>query len=153
LALDPNNSQNVCSVKDMKADHCPASTLIGSATATTPLLNSPLTGNVYLVQGIRLVHGHPVRTFPAMLLQLRGDAKKAAIDLHAQTSVSKRSQLVTTFHSLPDLPMSSFTLNISGGKKGILVANNNLCRRTQMAGVVFTGHNGATKRTSVTMST
>jgi hypothetical protein len=150
LALDPNNSQHVCSVKDAKADKCPATTLVGSARVRTPLLSSPLTGNVYLVQGYRYVNGQRIRTFPAMLVTLRG---KAAIDLHAQTSVNKRSQLVTTFSALPDLPMSSFTLTITGGKKGILVVTRNLCRSAQKAGVVFVGHNGATKQTSVTMGT
>jgi hypothetical protein len=150
LALDPTNSSNVCSVKDAHADKCPASTIVGSASAKTPLLTSPLSGKVYLVQGIKIINGHKFRTFPALLLALRG---KAAIDLHAQTSVSKKSQLVTTFRSLPDLPMSSFTLTISGGSKGILVLNGNICRHTQRAGVAFTGHNGATKRSTVTMGT
>ncbi len=148
LALDPRNSQHVCSVKDMRKDQCPAKTIIGSARVQTPLVSSPLTGKVYLVQGYRIVHGHRLRTYPAMLLALRG---KAAIDLHAQTSVNKHAQLVTTFKGLPDLPMSSFTLTITGGKRGILVANNNLCRRAQKAAAVFTGHNGATKQMTVTM--
>jgi hypothetical protein len=150
LALDPNNSQHVCSVRDARADKCPASTVIGSARASTPLLSSPLAGKVYLVQGYRRVHGQRIKSFPAMLVKLRG---KAAIDLHAQTSVNRHSQLVTKFTSLPDLPMSSFTLRISGGKRGILVANNNLCRRAQKAGVIFTGHNGATRRMKVMMGT
>ena len=150
IALDPTNSNHVCSVKDAKADKCPASTIVGSASVKTPLLTSPLTGNVYLVQGIKIVHGHKYRTFPALLLALRG---KAAIDLHAQTSVSKRSQLVTTFPGLPDLPMSAFTLTINGGKRGILVLNGSICRHAQKAGVAFTGHNGATKQSTVTMAT
>lgn len=150
LALDPNNSEHVCSVKDAKADKCPASTLIGSARATTPLLSSPLSGKTFLVQGYRKIDGQKVKSFPAMLIELRG---VAAIDLHAQTSVSKRSQLVTKFTSLPDLPMSSFALTITGGKRGILVINNNLCRHAQKAGVVFTGHNGATKKMTARMAT
>lgn len=150
LALDPTNSNHVCSVKDAKADKCPASTIVGSASVKTPLLTSPLTGNVYLVQGIKIIHGHKYRTFPALLLALRG---KAAIDLHAQTSVSKRSQLVTTFPGLPDLPMSAFTLTINGGKRGILVLNGSICRHAQKANVAFTGHNGATKQSTVTMAT
>lgn len=150
IALDPTNSNHVCSVKDAKADTCPASTIVGSASVKTPLLTSPLTGKVYLVQGIKFVHGKPYRTFPALLLALRG---KAAIDLHAQTSVSKRSQLVTTFSKLPDLPMSAFTLNINGGKKGILVLNGSICRHAQKAGVAFAGHNGATRQATVTMAT
>jgi hypothetical protein len=150
LALDPTNSQHVCSVKDAHADKCPTTTIVGSASVKTPLLTTPLTGKVYLVQGIKIVHGHPIRTFPALLLALRG---KAAIDLHAQSSVSKRSELVTTFPGLPDLPMSSFTLTINGGSKGILVLNGNICRHAQKANAAFTGHNGATRQTTVTMAT
>jgi hypothetical protein len=150
LALDPTNSQHVCSVKDAHSDKCPARTIVGSTRVKTPLLTSPLTGNVYLVQGIKIIHGHKYRTFPALLLALRG---KAAIDLHAQTSVSKKSQLVTTFSSLPDLPMSSFTLTMNGGPKGILVLNGNICRHAQDAQVAFTGHNGATQQSTVTMGT
>jgi hypothetical protein len=150
IALDPTNSNHVCSVKDAKADTCPASTIVGSARVKTPLLTSPLTGDVYLVQGIKIIHGHKYRTFPALLLALRG---KAAIDLHAKTSVSKKSQLVTTFPGLPDLPMSAFTLTINGGKKGILVLNGNICRHAQKAGVAFTGHNGKSTQSTVTMAT
>jgi hypothetical protein len=73
--------------------------------------------------------------------------------LHAQSSVSKRSELVTTFPGLPDLPMSSFTLTITGGSKGILVLNGNICRHAQKANAAFTGHNGATRQTTVTMAT
>ena len=49
--------------------------------------------------------------------------------------------------------MSAFTLTIDGGKRGILVLNGSICRRAQKAGVAFTGHNGATKQSTVTMAT
>jgi hypothetical protein len=150
LALDPKNSEHVCSVKHARADRCPASTIVGSAQVRTPLVSSPLAGHVYLVQGYRNFHGHRVRSYPALLVALRG---RAAIDLHAQTSVNPHAQLVTTFAGLPDLPMSSFKLMIGGGKRGILVLTRNLCRRTQRARAVFTGHNGATKRMTVTIGT
>ena len=123
LALDPNNSKHVCAFATAQAVHggavgCPSSTIVGSATAKTSLLSSPLSGKVYLVQGIRTnAQGQQIKTLPSLLVPLRG---QVALDLRAQTSVSK-GKLVTTFPTVPDIPVSSFKLNISGGKKGLLV--------------------------------
>jgi hypothetical protein len=93
LALDPNSSQHVCGYNVTKAVHggavgCPASTIVGTATAHTPLLSKPLTGKVYLVQGIRFSHGHRIRTLPTLLVPLRG---RIALDLRAKTSVDKQA--------------------------------------------------------------
>jgi hypothetical protein len=152
LALDPRNSEHVCSVAAAATDTCPASTLIGKATAVTPLLSQPLSGPVYLVQGIRtLPSGQQIRTLPALLVELRG---QAAIDLHAQTSVSN-NHLVTTFSALPDQPVSKFTLTISGGKRGILVVtgSRSLCKASERAPTLLVGQNGKQRRRTVTMTT
>jgi hypothetical protein len=153
LALDVNNSEHVCSVAAAAADSCPASTRIGFATATTPLLSQPLSGNVYLVQGIRTTSsGQQLRTLPALLVTLRG---QAAVDLHAQTSVSSAARLVTTFSGLPDTPVSKFTLRINGGKRGILVVtgHRSLCSRSQRAATLLVGENGRRDQHTVTMAT
>jgi hypothetical protein len=155
LALDPNNSSHVCAPLAAFNDTCPSKTLIGSARATTPLLNQPLTGKVYLVQGIgctshqpptlqgTCTSGQPLRILPALLVTLRGGG--AALDLHAQTSTPHSKFLSTTFFSLPDLPVSTFQLKINGGKRGILVVtgHRSLCKSgRQVASSVFTGQSG-----------
>jgi hypothetical protein len=152
MALDPLNSSHVCPVAKAKADSCPASTIIGKATVVTPLLPSPLRGPVFLVQGIIYVHGHPYRTTPSLLVTLRG---QIALDLRAQTSIGKRFQLVTTFQKVPDAALSSFTLQITGGRHGILVVtgNKSLCVRPQIATDQLIAQSGATRGGSVTMST
>jgi hypothetical protein len=165
LALDPINAQHVCSPTAAFNDACPAKTVIGSARATTPLLSQPLTGKVYLVQGIACTthvqpsllgvcpSGQPFHTEPALLVALRG---QSMIDLHAQTSVSKSKKLVTTFFDLPDLPETSFQLKINGGKRGIIVVtgNKNLCSLgKQIAPTVFTGKNGATQNRQLKIAT
>jgi hypothetical protein len=166
LALDPTNSQHVCSPSAAFNDTCPSKTLIGSAHATTPLLSQPLTAKVYLVQGIKCSSGQPaaldgtcssgqpVRTFPALLVALRGQG--AAIDLHAQTTVAHNKFLVTKFFDLPDLPVNSFQLTINGGKRGILVVtgNKSLCaKRSQVASSVFIGQNATAAPSKIKMAT
>lgn len=151
LALDPNNSTHVCSVAASQADACPANTAVGSATVDTPLLSAPLTGRAYLVQGIRTgPHGQQIHTLPALLITLRG---QVAIDLRAQTSVDSLGRLVTTFPAVPDAPISRFTLQITGGRRGILVVTGhaNLCRRAQVARARLDAQNGASHALAVTM--
>jgi hypothetical protein len=158
MALDPNNSQNVCPYKVAKRVrsgpvHCPANTVVGSATAVTPLLSRPLKGKVYFVQGIRFVHGHPIHTLPTLLVALRG---QIAFDLTAKTSVSGSGALVTTFPTIPDAPVSRFTLTITGGPKGILVITGNhldICRKAQVAHAVLSAQNGKSTKQKIKMAT
>ncbi len=149
LALDPRNSMHVCSVAASDSDTCPADTAVGTARVVTPVLTQPLTGTVYLVQGIRTApNGQQIRTLPALLITLRGGV---AIDLRGQTSVDSRSRLVTTFPGAPDVPFSSFALTIKGGGHGVLVVtgNANLCKGRQTALAAFGAQSGATKDLAV----
>jgi hypothetical protein len=153
LALDPKNSQHVCSVDASNADNCPANTAIGYAKVQTPLLSKPLAGTVYLVQGIRTnAQGQTIRTLPTLLIPLRG---QVAIDVRGQTSVDPRSRLVTTFPTLPDAAISSFTLTINGGRRGILVVtgHRSLCRASQIAEVTFAAQSGASMSLATPIST
>ena len=158
LALDPNNSNNVCPFATAQAVHgdavgCSASTIVGTATAVTPLLSQPLTGNVYLVQGIRTnKQGQQIKTLPSLLVPLRG---QIALDLRAQTSVSG-GKLVTTFPTIPDAAVSSFTLKINGGKKGLLVVTGrglNICQKNQVGNANFGAQSGKTTAGNMTLST
>ncbi len=148
LALDPNNSQHVCSYDVAEAVHggavgCPASTIVGSATAYTPLLSQPLTGKVYLVQGIRFGKaGQRIRTLPSLLIPLRG---QIALDLRAKSSVNGAQELVTTFPTIPDAPVSKFSLTINGGRRGILVITGRgrtVCGKPQVANAQFGAQSG-----------
>ena len=158
MALDPNNSQHVCNYDVALAVHggavpCPASTIVGTATAITPLLSQPLTGKVYLVQGIRFSHGNRIRTLPSLLVPLRG---QIALDLRAKTSVNAGSALVTTFSPIPDAAVSKFTLTITGGKKGLLVITGRgrtICGKPQITGATLGAQSGKTENSSIKMST
>jgi hypothetical protein len=141
MALDPDNSQHVCSVADAAKDACPVKTKVGTASAVTPLLDHPLKGDVFLVQGIRTdAHGVQHKTLPTLLVPLRG---QIALDLRAKTSVS-HGKLVTTFPAIPDAAVRKFSLTIAGGRRGILVVTHHqhLCAHAQLATVLQTAHNG-----------
>jgi len=149
VVLDAKNAYDpklVCDYDRALQADCPASSIIGRATASTPVLNRPLTGNVHLVQGIKFgPKGNRIRTLPTLLVKLRGEV---AIDLRAKTSTSDNSRLVTTFPAVPDAPVSRFSMNIKGGKRGILVvtrtrrAKIDLCAAEQVANVKTDGQNG-----------
>jgi hypothetical protein len=158
LALDPKNSKHVCAFATAQAVHggtvgCPSSTIVGSASAKTPLLSAPLSGKIYLVQGIRTnAQGQQIRTLPSLLVPLRG---AVALDLRAKTSVSK-GKLVTTFPTVPDVPVSSFKLNISGGKKGLLVITGrgrSICGKVQKSAATLKAQSGKQESSSITMAT
>jgi hypothetical protein len=149
VVLDSKNAYDpklVCDYdKSLKAD-CPASSKIGKATLNTPILDKPLTGAVHLVQGIRFgPTGNRIRTLPTLLVKLRGEV---SINLRSKTSVDRQSRLVSTFPNVPDAPAAKFSLQINGGKKGILTVTENrrgrinLCKSKQTALVNTDGQNG-----------
>jgi hypothetical protein len=159
MALDPFNSQHVCAYPVAQAVHggavgCPATTIVGIASATTPLLDQPLNGPVYLVQGIRFNKQHQqIRTLPTLLIPLRG---QVALDVRAQSSVDGAGRLVTTFSTIPDATVSSFKLTITGGPKGLLVitgVGQSICKAPQVASATLGAQSGKTQSLSVNMST
>ena len=114
--LDQAHIGTVCTRVQFAADQCPAKSVYGKATATTPILGAPLSGPVYL------------RSSSHKLPDL-------VIDLHGQVDIvvagridSVNGGIRTTFEAVPDAPVSKFTLQMQGGKKGLLVNSTNLCR-------------------------
>jgi hypothetical protein len=121
---------------------CPANSLIGRARAVTPILSEPLEGNVYLRSN------GSERKLPDMVAALNG--QEINIDLvgfidsvrekngHGETV----SRIRNRFQAVPDAPVEKFTLELFGGKRGLLVNSTNLCKGKHNAKVAFTGHNG-----------
>jgi hypothetical protein len=120
-------------------EQCPAKSIYGHAVATTPLLSEPLEGPVYL----RSNGGE--RRLPDLLAALHSTDININLlgfidSLHPKGS--DVSQIRTTFGSVPDAPVTKFTLEMFGGKKGLLVNSTNLCKGTHQAISKFTGQNG-----------
>jgi hypothetical protein len=156
LALDPDNANGLCEFVDgSKAEPtCPKASIVGTATATTPILNEPLTGPVYFVKNIRkdAKTGREIRTLPKLVIPLVGQ-NGVKLTLTGTSDVVD-DQLVTTFDNVPDAPVSSFKLNIIGGKGGILaVSGADICKATQLADQQINGQNTKTADTDVYIQT
>ncbi len=143
VALAAANARGLCEVAQAEADQCPKASVVGTAQAVTPILNRTLKGPVYFVKGERTdpKSGRKIPTLPTLMVALRGEVTILA---RATTSVDKQSRLVTTFPSLPDQPITRFTMTINGGKRGIIATTRDLCKasKTQRRAVaVIRGHN------------
>jgi len=146
MALDPDNAQALCKPLQRLALNCPKASIVGTATAKS-ILPHPLTGPVYFVEGQRKTRtGRIVKTLPKLWIPLSGDG--VTIDVDADSKVDSIQRLVTTFHDIPDAPITSFRLKINGGKHGILVVSGkpSACKRDKTIHGRFTGQNGETKR-------
>jgi uncharacterized repeat protein (TIGR01451 family) len=130
--LAQNHIKTICTRVQFAADQCPAGSIYGFATATTPLLDAPLSGPVYLRSS-----SNPL---PDLVAALHGQID---VDLIGRID-SHKGGIRTTFDSVPDAPVSKFVLTMQGGKKGLLVNNRNLCKSVNKADVKFTGQNGKT---------
>jgi uncharacterized repeat protein (TIGR01451 family) len=144
LALDPDNANGLCEFVDgSKVEpSCPASSIVGTATARTPILDQPLSGPVYFVKNVRIdaKSGRQIKTLPKLVIPLTGE-NGVKLTLTGTSNVED-NHLVTTFDNIPDAPVSSFKLDIAGGKHGILVVSGaDICAATQVANQGVEGQN------------
>jgi hypothetical protein len=112
---------------------CPGGSLVGEASATTPVLPGRLYGPAYLVS-------HGGLAFPDLDVILEGD--NVRVILTGNTSI-KKGITSSTFASIPDVPVSSFALNLPVGPHSALAANGNLCRHKLIMPTTITAQNGA----------
>jgi hypothetical protein len=133
--LDQSHIGTVCTRVQFGANQCPAASIYGHATATTPLLDQPLSGPVYLRSS-----NH---TLPDLVAALKGPASQPIeIDLDGRID-SKGGGIRASFETVPDQPVSKFVLSMQGGKKGLLQNSLNICKGTHMTKVRMVGQNGA----------
>ena len=156
LALDPDNANGLCEFVDgsKATPTCPKASIVGTATATTPILDEPLSGPVYFVKNIRKdpKSGREIRTLPKLVIPLVGQ-NGVKLTLTGTSNVEDE-QLVTTFDNVPDAPVSSFKLSIIGGKGGILtVSGADICKATQIADQQIDGQNNKNADTDIYIQT
>jgi hypothetical protein len=112
-------------------EKCPAASIYGHAKAVTPLLDNPLEGPVYLRSSSNKL--------PDLVAALNG---QIAVALDGKIDTGKGGGIRNTFELVPDAPVTKFTLEMQGGKKGLLENTGGVCAKPQHAVVDFTGQNG-----------
>jgi hypothetical protein len=131
MILDQGSISKVCTRVQFAAGACPANSVYGFAEATTPLLDGPLKGPVYLRSSDN--------TLPDLVAALHGQVD---FELVGRTD-SVKGRIRNTFEAVPDVPVSKFVLTIRGGKgKGLLINSRDLCARRWFSKAAFTAQNG-----------
>jgi len=138
--LDNAHIQTICTRVQFSSgarlgEGCPARSIYGKAKAITPLLDAPLEGPVYLRSS-----SHEL---PDLVVALNGQIPVA---LSGRTD-SVKGALRNTFEFVPDAPVTSFELELFGGKRGLIEMSNGFCKKPN-ATVNFTAQNGKVYNTT-----
>ncbi len=132
--LDQAHIGTVCTRVQFAAAECPAASVYGRATATSPLVDYPLSGPAYLRSSNNKL--------PDLVIALKGPpSQPIEVDAVARIDTVKGG-IRSTFEAVPDLPVSSFTLEMEGGRKGLLQNSTNICKGTHKATAEFDAQNG-----------
>jgi len=142
--IDNAHINNPCTRVEFNANSCPPKSILGTATAYSPLLDQPLTGPVYF----RSNGGE--RELPDLVADLHGQVHITLVGFI--DSVKKKgdeiSRVRTRFLTVPDAPVSKFVLKMAGGKRGLLENSTNLCASPQRATVTMDSQSGKKRRFS-----
>jgi hypothetical protein len=139
--IDPFHIGNPCTRPEFAEEACPRASVLGRAKAWSPLLEAPLEGKVYF----RSNGGE--RELPDVVADLRGQVHLVLIGATDTVTPKTNPRIRTTFFAAPDAPVSRFELQLKGGKEGLLVNSENLCRSNQHAVVRLVGQNGKVLQT------
>jgi hypothetical protein len=134
--LDQEHIRTICTRVQFREEKCPAGSVYGFARAVTPILDEPLQGPVYLRSS--------EHKLPDLVAHLQN--KQVTINLVGRID-SVKGRIRNTFEVVPDAPVSTFTLEMQGGKKGLLENSTNLCRDKHRVLADFHAHNGKISET------
>lgn len=129
--LDNGHIGTVCTRVAFLARACPAGSIVGAAKVTSPLLDNPLSGAIYLRSS-----DHKL---PDLVMDLHGQ-----VDVQVSGRLdSVKGRLRASFESLPDVPISRLEADFLGGAKGLLINSKGLCDGTKRANEEMIGQNNA----------
>ena len=133
--------QKACTEAQFNANPagCPVASMIGTAKAITPLLNSPLTGPAILVS-------HGGAAFPDVEFLLQGEGVMVVLDGKTQI---KKGITYSHFETVPDQPITLFETTFPQGPYSVLATNlpasakNSLCGQALTLPTTLTAQDGA----------
>jgi hypothetical protein len=128
--LDQAHIRTICTRVQFAANACPPGSEYGYVKARTPLLSETLQGPVYLRSS-----NH---NLPDLVAHLQG-----LVDVDVVGRIdSFKGGLRSSFESVPDAPVSWFSLTMQGGNRGLVINSRDLCKETNRAKARFLGQNG-----------
>jgi hypothetical protein len=150
LATRLGTLQHSCrsSAFDANPAACPASSVVGSASVTSPALPYPLIGPVYAIS-------NGEASLPAVAIVLQGDG--LTVRLEGQSSLA-HGVTAETFRSLPDVPVTRVDLKLPSGPHSLLAASlpasshGSLCGMRLAMPTEITGQNGAVVKQNTSIS-
>jgi hypothetical protein len=107
---------------------------VGTVTVATPVLPGVLTGPAYLIS-------HGSQEFPDLDLVLQGDGLEVVLVGH--THISHAGITTSTFETLPDVPVSSVTVDLPMGPYSALATDGRLCHQGLLAPTTIIAQSGA----------
>jgi hypothetical protein len=136
--IDNAHISNPCTRVQFAAETCPPKSILGTVVARTPLLDKPLRGNVYF----RSNGGE--RELPDIVADLRGPLHVTLVGYID----SVKGRVRTRFLHVPDAPVTSFTMKLFGGSRGLIENSRNLCLSKPRAELRLGAQNGRTLNTN-----
>jgi hypothetical protein len=121
---------------------CSSESNVGTATAVTPTLPTPLSGPAFLVS-------HGGASFPDLDIVLEGSGVR--VILVGNTDI-KKGITSSTFAAIPDVPVTSFSLTLPTGPHSALGTVTDLCARPLIMPTTITAQSGAQIRQNTRMS-
>jgi hypothetical protein len=127
---------------------CPAASVIGTASATTPILSAAVVGPVYLVS-------HGGAAFPNVVAILQGEG--VTVELVGDINI-KGGVTSAAFDTVPDAPISVFELSLPEGPHSGLAPNlaakakDSMCGQNLTMPTTLTGQNGAVVKQTTKIS-
>ncbi|HEU4978685.1 MAG TPA: hypothetical protein VFT42_07315, partial [Solirubrobacteraceae bacterium] len=111
-------------------DACPAGSHVGTVAARTPVLEDPLSGPVIIE-----AHNGALPTLEALL---RG----SGITVDLSGTIGLGATLTSTFAAVPDVPISSFRLDLPTGPHSALASSSDMCKGPIAMPTTIVGQNG-----------
>jgi hypothetical protein len=141
--IDQSHINNPCTRVQFNEGACPPSSILGHATATSPLLDQPLSGPIYF----RSNGGE--RELPDIVADLGGQIHIILVGFidSVHRKGSEVSRVRVRFQNVPDAPVTRFTTSFFGGKKGLIENHVPLCKKKRHVTLQFAAQNGRRSNT------
>ena len=115
----------ICARGEALRGDCPKGSQVGTGFGRTPMLARPLRGAIYVVQP----RGNGE---PDLWAHLEGEGVE--LDLPSVNSTVD-GRVETKFQGVPDMALSAFTMDLEGGKHGLLSLERELCVKGKPRGL------------------